>query len=130
MAESVQRERPLLGRVAVIGGGAGAIGRATASRLAGAGCRLALLDLDAAAVQAVVSALDLGDAHLHGEEALFAESRPKILHNEHLQLRSHISFSHDHPLECPGTFLDDLRKRLWIGFHSEDLFENHCPIED
>ncbi len=64
MRESVERERSLTDQVAVIVGGAGAIGRATAARLAEAGCRLALLDLDEGALNAVLSKLDVGEAAL------------------------------------------------------------------
>jgi rhamnose utilization protein RhaD (predicted bifunctional aldolase and dehydrogenase)/NAD(P)-dependent dehydrogenase (short-subunit alcohol dehydrogenase family) len=43
-------EKPLAGQVAVVTGGAGTIGLATARALAGAGAEVALLDLDAEAV--------------------------------------------------------------------------------
>jgi rhamnose utilization protein RhaD (predicted bifunctional aldolase and dehydrogenase)/NAD(P)-dependent dehydrogenase (short-subunit alcohol dehydrogenase family) len=46
------RELPLAGQVAVITGGAGAIGLATAKAFAAAGAEVALLDLNEAAVQA------------------------------------------------------------------------------
>ncbi len=48
----------IAGRVAVVVGAAGGIGRAVAARLAQEGCRLALLDIDADAVGAAASALN------------------------------------------------------------------------
>jgi rhamnose utilization protein RhaD (predicted bifunctional aldolase and dehydrogenase)/NAD(P)-dependent dehydrogenase (short-subunit alcohol dehydrogenase family) len=55
-------EKPLAGQVAVVTGGAGTIGLATARALAGAGAEVALLDLDAEAVAA--AARKLGGAAL------------------------------------------------------------------
>jgi rhamnulose-1-phosphate aldolase/alcohol dehydrogenase len=51
------RELPLAGQVAVITGAAGAIGFATAKAFASAGAEVALLDLDAAAVEAKAKAI-------------------------------------------------------------------------
>ncbi|TBR17533.1 SDR family NAD(P)-dependent oxidoreductase [bacterium] len=48
---------PWTGRVAVVTGGAGGLGRATARALARQGCRVALWDLDGAAAQAAAEAL-------------------------------------------------------------------------
>jgi NAD(P)-dependent dehydrogenase (short-subunit alcohol dehydrogenase family) len=55
-------EKALAGQVAVITGGAGTIGLATARAMAGAGAEVALLDLDAESVKA--AAKGLGDAAL------------------------------------------------------------------
>jgi rhamnose utilization protein RhaD (predicted bifunctional aldolase and dehydrogenase)/NAD(P)-dependent dehydrogenase (short-subunit alcohol dehydrogenase family) len=55
-------EKPLAGQIAVVTGGAGTIGFATARAFAGAGAELALLDLDEKAAQA--SAQKLGGATL------------------------------------------------------------------
>jgi NAD(P)-dependent dehydrogenase (short-subunit alcohol dehydrogenase family) len=64
MNGSTEYVDPLAGRVAVIVGGAGAIGRETAARLGAAGCRLALLDLEEAALQSAASGLDVEDGPL------------------------------------------------------------------
>lgn len=53
-----QLAEPVEGRVAVIVGAAGGIGRACASRLAAAGARLALLDTDRRALEALKAELD------------------------------------------------------------------------
>ncbi len=50
-------EKPLAGQIAVVTGGAGTIGLATARALSGAGAELVLLDLDAAAAQAAAKKL-------------------------------------------------------------------------
>jgi rhamnose utilization protein RhaD (predicted bifunctional aldolase and dehydrogenase)/NAD(P)-dependent dehydrogenase (short-subunit alcohol dehydrogenase family) len=50
-------EKPLAGQIAVITGGAGTIGVATARALNGAGAEVALLDIDAAAVQTAANKL-------------------------------------------------------------------------
>jgi rhamnose utilization protein RhaD (predicted bifunctional aldolase and dehydrogenase)/NAD(P)-dependent dehydrogenase (short-subunit alcohol dehydrogenase family) len=50
-------ERPLQGQVAIVTGGGGAIGRATARAFNGAGAEIALFDIDAAAVEAAVAEL-------------------------------------------------------------------------
>jgi rhamnose utilization protein RhaD (predicted bifunctional aldolase and dehydrogenase)/NAD(P)-dependent dehydrogenase (short-subunit alcohol dehydrogenase family) len=55
-------EKPLAGQIAVITGGAGTIGLATARAMAGAGAEVALLDLDAKAAKA--TAKRLGNAAL------------------------------------------------------------------
>ncbi len=55
-------EKALAGQIAVITGGAGTIGLATARALSGAGAEVALLDIDAAAAQA--AAKKLGDTAL------------------------------------------------------------------
>ena len=51
------QEKPLAGQVAVITGGAGTIGFATAQAMSGAGAEIALLDLDAGAAQAAAKKL-------------------------------------------------------------------------
>lgn len=51
-----------MGRVAVVVGAAGGIGRAVASRLARAGCRLALVDREGQALEALLSDLGLEQA--------------------------------------------------------------------
>jgi rhamnulose-1-phosphate aldolase/alcohol dehydrogenase len=51
------KELPLAGQVAVVTGGAGAIGFATAKAFASAGAEVALLDVDEAAVQAKAKAI-------------------------------------------------------------------------
>jgi rhamnose utilization protein RhaD (predicted bifunctional aldolase and dehydrogenase)/NAD(P)-dependent dehydrogenase (short-subunit alcohol dehydrogenase family) len=50
-------EKPLAGQIAVITGGAGTIGLATARAMAGAGAEVALLDLDAESVAAAAKSL-------------------------------------------------------------------------
>jgi rhamnulose-1-phosphate aldolase/alcohol dehydrogenase len=50
-------EKPLAGQIAVITGGAGTIGLATARALSGAGAEVALLDIDAETAQAVAKKL-------------------------------------------------------------------------
>jgi rhamnose utilization protein RhaD (predicted bifunctional aldolase and dehydrogenase)/NAD(P)-dependent dehydrogenase (short-subunit alcohol dehydrogenase family) len=50
-------EKPLAGQIAVITGGAGTIGLATARALSGAGAEVALLDLDAESVKAAAKVL-------------------------------------------------------------------------
>ncbi len=55
-------EKPLAGQIAAVTGGAGAIGLATARAMAGAGAEVALLDIDATAVEA--AAKKLGGAAL------------------------------------------------------------------
>ena len=62
--EQSQVSESIAGRVAVIVGAAGGIGRATAARLAAAGCRLALVDIDGAALDGVVAELGLSEAAL------------------------------------------------------------------
>jgi NAD(P)-dependent dehydrogenase (short-subunit alcohol dehydrogenase family) len=52
----------LAGQVAVVVGAAGGIGRAVAARLAGGGCRLALVDLDQAALDRLLGDLGLGES--------------------------------------------------------------------
>lgn len=54
----------IAGRAAVVVGAGGGIGREVAARLAGAGCRLALLDRDGAALQAAREAVGGGEALL------------------------------------------------------------------
>jgi NAD(P)-dependent dehydrogenase (short-subunit alcohol dehydrogenase family) len=54
----------LRGRVAVIVGAAGGIGKAVAARLGAAGCRLALVDLDGFALGETAQSLGLGDPPL------------------------------------------------------------------
>jgi NAD(P)-dependent dehydrogenase (short-subunit alcohol dehydrogenase family) len=54
-----QVAEPVEGRVAVVVGAAGGIGRACSSRLAEAGARLALLDMDGRALEAFKAELDL-----------------------------------------------------------------------
>jgi rhamnose utilization protein RhaD (predicted bifunctional aldolase and dehydrogenase)/NAD(P)-dependent dehydrogenase (short-subunit alcohol dehydrogenase family) len=51
------REKALAGQIAVITGGAGTIGLATARAMTGAGAEVALLDIDGAAVQAAAKKL-------------------------------------------------------------------------
>ncbi len=53
-----QLVEPVKGRVAAVVGAAGGIGRACASRLAQAGARLALLDMDGSALEALKAELD------------------------------------------------------------------------
>ena len=50
-------EKPLAGQIAVVTGGAGTIGLATAHAMSGAGAELALLDIDAEAVEAAAKKL-------------------------------------------------------------------------
>ena len=54
------KEGPLVGQIAAITGAAGAIGAATAKAFAAAGAELALLDIDAAGMEAVARSLDRG----------------------------------------------------------------------
>jgi len=54
----------IAGRVAVVVGAAGGMGRAIAARLAGAGCRLALVDLEEAALRGLAGELGLGEGAL------------------------------------------------------------------
>ncbi len=54
----------IAGRVAVVVGAAGGIGRATAERLGAAGCRLALVDVDGDALELVGRELGLREAPL------------------------------------------------------------------
>ena len=57
-------ERLLEGRVAVVTGGAGGIGRATSAALAAEGARVHVVDVDAERTEATVAALDGATAHL------------------------------------------------------------------
>ena len=50
-------EKPLAGQIALVTGGAGTIGLATARALRGAGAEIALLDRDAATVEAAAKKL-------------------------------------------------------------------------
>jgi NADP-dependent 3-hydroxy acid dehydrogenase YdfG len=60
VANTAEHSEALCDRVAVIVGAAGAMGRETAARLVGAGCRVALIDLEEDTLRAVASELDLG----------------------------------------------------------------------
>jgi rhamnose utilization protein RhaD (predicted bifunctional aldolase and dehydrogenase)/NAD(P)-dependent dehydrogenase (short-subunit alcohol dehydrogenase family) len=53
-----RKEKPLAGQIAVITGGAGTIGLATAQAMSDAGAEIALIDLDAEAVKAAAKELD------------------------------------------------------------------------
>jgi NAD(P)-dependent dehydrogenase (short-subunit alcohol dehydrogenase family) len=55
--QSIEGVESISGRVAVIVGAAGGLGHAIARRLAAAGCRLALLDLDRSALEQAAAAL-------------------------------------------------------------------------
>ena len=57
-------ERLLEGRVAVVTGGAGGIGRATSAALAAEGARVHVVDVDAERTEATVAALDGATAHV------------------------------------------------------------------
>ena len=62
MGEVEQAGGSIAGQVAVVIGAAGGIGRAVAARLGAAGCRLALVDLEGAALQAAARELGLEGA--------------------------------------------------------------------
>ena len=64
MHESGTHNRGLTGRVAVIAGAAGGIGKAIAARLGNAGCWLALLDLDRGGLEAAAGELGVEDTAL------------------------------------------------------------------
>jgi len=59
---AIATEESIAGRVAVVVGAAGGIGRAIAERLSAAGCKLALLDLEAAALRTLAEGLGDGTA--------------------------------------------------------------------
>jgi NAD(P)-dependent dehydrogenase (short-subunit alcohol dehydrogenase family) len=59
-----EAHRDLKGSVAVVVGGAGGIGRAVALRLGGAGCRLALVDLEHEALETAVREMGLESSTL------------------------------------------------------------------
>ena len=55
--QRLPKPKPLAGRAALVAGGAGAVGRAIAARLASEGASVALADLDAASVEAAAADL-------------------------------------------------------------------------
>jgi NAD(P)-dependent dehydrogenase (short-subunit alcohol dehydrogenase family) len=118
--------KDLRGRLAVVTGGAGGLGRATAERLLEAGCRVALWDLDAGRLEEARAALagrgevavyeiDVGDREAVSEAARRVERElgPVDILDNNAGIMRPGSFLDADPAGCEATVRVNLLSYMW-----------------
>lgn len=118
--------KPLRGKLAVVTGGAGGLGRATAERLLASGCRVALWDLDAERLEEARSALsgrgevavyavDAGDREAVFDAARRVESElgPVDILDNNAGIMRPGRFLDAEPAGCEATVRVNLLSYLW-----------------